>query len=92
MKTIYKYQVPVDDQPHPVPGTVVHVEADGHYALTVWAEVTPTKIGDPSDVDQVRLYRVHGTGHPIPDTEEHRGTVIAGVFVWHLYELVGGEW
>ena len=31
------------------------------------------------------LFRVFGTGHPIPDKWEYVGTFFADEFVWHIY-------
>jgi hypothetical protein len=35
-----------------------------------------------------RQFRVFGTGHPIPEEYQHRGTCLDGMFVWHLFERV----
>lgn len=79
---IYRYEVPVDDRWHPIPGcsTPVHVGCRDPRVVEFWAFHRPDL--PPRD------FRVYGTGHPIPDGAEYRGTAVApgGSLVWHLLE------
>jgi hypothetical protein len=87
-RTMYRYVVPVDDQPHEftLTGDPVAVAATAASdAVEFWAE------HDDRDGRCDRAFQVFGTGHPIPD-----GAVWVGTcprtdlgLVWHLYELVG---
>lgn len=88
MRTVWKYQLPVDDTSvftMPSGARVLpYIESYlGHAVLTIWVEV---------DTDQPpahRMLAVHGTGHPIHEDEEYIGTVRDGQFMWHIYD--GGE-
>lgn len=83
-KTIYRYEVPVDDAAHDrlLQGDIVKVEAKDLYTVEFWAEKTPASRQTP------RLFRVYGTGHPVPVTAKHVGTCSrTGGLVWHLYEM-----
>jgi len=86
-RRVYRYQVPVDDQPHTfkVAGMPLRVAASGD-ARTVefWIE----------DDDQFpavtrRAFQVFGTGQPLPDIAKWRGTCERHPLglVWHLYEV-----
>ncbi len=88
MRTVYRYVVPVDDQPHDVElhGPLLAVGCRNMHAVEFWA------IWDTSVEPTVHTYRVYGTGQP--DVEgAHRGTAVApgGVLVWHLFELGGAS-
>lgn len=82
--TIYRYEIPVDDQWHPLPlsGAIVHVASRDPYAVELWA-----LDGGPT---VTRGFRVFGTGQPLPDDVQHVGTAIppGGRLVWHLMEMV----
>ncbi|WP_435610065.1 DUF7352 domain-containing protein [Streptomyces sp. C10-9-1] len=79
---IFRYEVPVDDQWHAVPGcsTPLHVACRDLRVVEFWAWARP----DLPD----RELRVFGTGHAVPDVAEYRGTALApgGQLVWHLLE------
>ena len=85
---ILRYEVPVDDQPHPITlsgaGTVLHVASRDTATVEFWAvhsgEAAPT-------VD--RQFIVVGTGHSYPDHWIYVGTAFAagGALVWHLMEV-----
>jgi hypothetical protein len=78
---VYKWNVPVDDHYHPIgSGKVVHVATLSAKAVSVWTEHE-----DGSTAS--RPARVYVTGQPIPDNEEHLGTVITtnGKSAWHVY-------
>lgn len=89
-KTVFKYQVALDDEWHDLPigpEEVVHVDVQGPgwvgAPVMVWAEV-PSPASD--DRPSIRV-RVFGTGHLIPAHCEHVGSVVCadGALVWHLY-------
>lgn len=82
MKTIFRYQVHVDDQwhRHTLSGRIIHVAARALHTVEFWAVVTDEG-GLPYE------FRVVGTGHPIDDDEARVvGTAIApgDQLVWHL--------
>lgn len=79
-KRVLKWTVPVDDRSHEIGGgPVVGVAAQGAWdEVVVWTEET-----DPAPTRTVRVY---GTGHEIPEASRHLGSVVAGIFVWHVYE------
>lgn len=89
MKQVYKYVLPVDDQPDPyaldIPkgASPVHVECFDPYEVMVWFEV------DTLAEAEERTFIVVGTGQAIPDGATHVGTaaVLGGALVWHLYEV-----
>ena len=49
--------------------------------VTIWMEV-PVSLRI-----ETRRFQIFGTGHAIPDDATHRGTVMQGPMVWHVYEL-----
>ncbi len=53
--------------------------------LCAWFEFHKPKHNDLAfrDIE----VEVHETGHTIPEGREHIGSVIDGVFVWHVYKL-----
>ncbi len=84
MISIFRYEVPVDDQWHVLElrGDVVHVAARRPDVVEVWAEHR-----HDSTRKLTRRFRVYGTGQP--DVEGmHVGTAVAadGRLVWHLRE------
>lgn len=86
MRTVYRYLIPVNDEPTTVvaclKGVIVHV-ASRHSPDTVefWIDGKKTDTAD-------RTFRVVGTGHPVPDGATYLGTALAAMgLVWHLYEL-----
>lgn len=86
MKTIWKFQVDVVDRPvvkMPAGSKILpHVVAVSPDRLWLWAEVLP----DSPNED--RLLCIVGTGNPVPaDVWRHVGSVVAGPFVWHVYEV-----
>lgn len=88
MKTIHRYTVAVDDLNHNIPlygaakpvAFAAYSSGARHY-VEFWAEAT-------QDVAVSHLYRVFGTGHPIPDEYQYVGTCprTSSGLVWHLYE------
>ena len=83
-RTIYRYEIPVDDQWHAIAltGDVLHVDCRSIYVVELWA----IHVDGPT---HRRSFRAYGTGQPIPDGATHVGTTIApgGHLVWHLMEL-----
>jgi hypothetical protein len=83
-RTIYRYEVPVDDRPHThgLSGNPVAV-AGTDYVVEFWAETNPNR--PPTE----RAFLVVGTGHPIPDDAIYVGTAprTPHGLVWHLYEV-----
>lgn len=83
VRRILKWQVPVDDHDHPIgSGRVVHVGSQhGDFrAVQVWTDEP-----DSENVT-VRSARVYGTGQPLPEDDEHVGSVVVenGALVWHV--------
>jgi hypothetical protein len=81
--SIWKYQFDVSDAvtiTMPSYAKLLHVGVQlGR--LTVWALV------DPEEKMVKRTIRIFGTGHPIPEDEiGYVGTVIQGMFVWHIFD------
>lgn len=84
MKTIWKFNLQLKDEQTvkmPKDSYVVHLgEQSGRLCLWAFCD-TEAPLED-------RTFRIYGTGHEIKDGEGflHCGTVIAGSFVWHIYE------
>lgn len=88
MKTIYKYPVPIADEPTielPLSCTVLHFAAQNGEPF-IWCLV---EADEPRTIK--RRFRLAGTGHPIEDRDEGRyiGTVHlrGGALVLHLFEV-----
>ncbi len=86
MKTIWKYEIPLADHfslPIPAGATFLSVQSQ-HDVPQSWWLVDPTAVKAP------RVFRVIGTGHPIPDLQNLHflGTfqVSGGSLVFHLFE------
>lgn len=85
MRYIYKHRVPLNDawveiELHRT-AQIVFVGAQEHDAIVFWTEE------ETSRPKYARRFRVFGTGHPIEDADAvYRGTVQAGIYVWHLFE------
>lgn len=96
MRRMFRYEVPVDDQEHRhlVTGEVCKVATQSWVpgkvpVVEFWAENTDPA---PDGTLLQRTFLIVGTGHPIPDGAQWRGTTdrdSAGL-VWHLYEMTGG--
>lgn len=84
MRAMFRYTVPVDDEPHAftLTGDPVAVAAPHLDAVEFWAE-HDDDAGAPS-----RAFQVFGTGHPLPAGARWVGTAprISGL-VWHLFEV-----
>lgn len=84
-RRMFRYVVPVDDQPHEFPLTanpVAVATVPDATAVEFWAEHAEGAF------PVVRAFRVFGTGQPLPDDARWRGTCprVHGL-VWHLYEV-----
>ncbi len=81
---VYRYAVPCDGQWHDLEltGPIVKVDTRHEHAVEVWAIVRDAVGPTP------RRFRVYGTGHDIPNTNQHVGSTVSvsGTFVWHLFE------
>lgn len=88
MKSVYRYQVPVDDQwhEHNLIGAILHVHCRTVDVVEFWALST-------AGVPMTRSFRVFGTGQGIPDATEWRGTALSPgeQLVWHLFEAIAPE-
>lgn len=82
--SIFRYEVPVDDQWHEVAlrGDVLAVGCRVPTVVEFWA-----RYSDDSPA-VFRRFLVVGTGHPLPDNARYHGTAVApgGHLVWHLLE------
>lgn len=89
MRTVYRYLVPVDDQPHEIElrGPLLTVGCRAASVVEFWAW------HDESVSPSSGRYQVFGTGHKIPSGSLWCGTVVApgGQLVWHLFELGGAS-
>lgn len=81
-RRVLKWNVPVDDRPHPIgTGPVVLVACQyGPESVQVWTE-EPTP-----DVVHRHEVQVFGTGQPLDGAGAHVGSVVIGSLVWHVYE------
>lgn len=81
-RVIYKYNIPIDDEWHALPGgSVIHTEVfDSQQTVTVW-------IDQYTEAPDQFFYRAFPTGGNPGPMDEHVGTAIyegAGL-VWHVY-------
>lgn len=89
-KTVHRHEVPVDDQTHTFrltsnPRTVDAKRVGLTHVVEFWAE----HHGDECAIS--RVFRVYGTGQPIPGDARWWGTTKrTDGLVWHLYETPGG--
>ena len=83
---VLKWQVPVDDNPHPIGrGSAVLVDCQRPDVVTVWTlEPSMSYTAD-------RQVQVFGTGQSIPIGSEHIGSVMTfgGALVWHVFTFKG---
>ena len=84
---VWKYEIEIlgknQEVEMPVGATILHVDSQRTDTICLWALVCPTA---PTNV---RVFDVYGTGHDINIRHHdinHLGTVIIGVFVWHVFE------
>ena len=82
-RTIFKYQHPVDDsfEVRTFFGAALLDVQMQHGLIALWFLV------DTSREEQVRRFRVYGTGQPFGlDDYRHVGTVQDVPYVWHIFE------
>jgi len=86
VKSIWKFQFRIHDRVDiemPVGARVLAVQMQNDQPC-LWALV------DPKAVKESRVFRVFGTGHPVPDglPMDFVGTfqMAGGALVWHLFE------
>lgn len=87
MRTVYKYEVPIDDKTSfeaPIGAEILHIgPGSSTGSLYVWALVDTVQ-----ESERIGLI-VAGTGHPLPDRRgKFLQTVIAPPFVWHVWEAM----
>jgi hypothetical protein len=88
VKTVYKYQIPIQDEVilHlPVKAQLLSIQ-EQNGVVCVWALVDPA-----SEFLEPRCLRIFGTGHLIPDSGllyVSTFQVDAGAFVFHAFEDV----
>jgi hypothetical protein len=88
MKTIWRYTLSVQDINNisiPANGRILYVGSTNDQNPVLWIEV------DTKVVEEIRYFRIYGTGHPHLEDDIARkyvGTVIVnrGNLVWHVYE------
>lgn len=84
MKTIWKFEVPVEDEVSvemPCHSEVLAVqEGESPGVLWLWAIVDDTFTTRP------RRFSIRGTGHPLGEVGPYIATVQTGPFVWHVFE------
>lgn len=59
--------------------------------ITIWFETTIEMMDQGAvaiDRTERRVFVIRGTGQPIPPRAEYLATVLLGVFVWHVFELI----
>lgn len=83
--SIYRYEVPVDDQWHEfqLHGDPLAVGCRAIEVVEFWARAYRDGLAGP-----YRRFMVVGTGHPFPPHLHYWGTAVApgGFLVWHLLE------
>lgn len=85
MKTIHRYEVPVDYRWHTLDltGEILHVASRRPDVVEVWA------VADTDVRPQSRRFCAFGTGQPLPEEHvQYVGSAFAagGRLVWHLME------
>jgi len=78
---IHRWPVPIDDRDHEIGGGSVVLVAMKRDELCVW-----TRENTDSPVDK-RHVQVFATGQDFPEGLPHLGSVVDGVFVWHVFEV-----
>ena len=92
-KVVYKYPIDIDTQVTLPAGKVVYIapsESGKYHEIRVWVEHLVNEHGEilPYEgTDKLKLV-VYGTGYPVQLKSVHRGSIISGLFVWHLYEVI----
>lgn len=86
MKTIFRFEVPVDDMWHNIDcpdGEIKAIGTNGPGIVEFWCEAQEGPEYPP------RRFRIYGTGHRVPDAAKYVGTAPrhSSGLVWHLYEM-----
>jgi len=87
MKTIYKYQIPIEDSfiiDLPAKAQILSVQMQGNRPF-IWAMVNPN-----NSIEEFK-FRLYGTGHPIKDMAvQYIGTfqMMQGSLVYHLFQSI----
>ncbi len=83
MKQIWKYRVPLNENPviNMQVGAKVLSFQEQHGELCLWAVVDPKANVEP------RKFKLVGIGHPFDPDAKYIGTTQLGAFVWHLFEI-----
>ena len=83
MKTIYKYQLTLSDNPITmIKGAEILTVKLQNGTPTLWALVDTNEY-----LEESRLIVIRGTGHDIEDNAKYITTYIDGPYVWHIFEL-----
>ena len=83
MKTIYKYQLTLSDNPiSMIKGAEILTVKLQNGTPTLWALVDEDEY-----LQESRLIVIRGTGHTIEDNAKHITTYMDDPFVWHVFEL-----
>lgn len=86
---MYRYEVPIDDEPHVIAlshSPIAAAAQPAAFIVEFWAEHT-------DGATQVeRTFQIFGTGHPLPEGARWVATCqrVEG-FIWHLYEIGSGH-
>jgi hypothetical protein len=84
MREVWKYDLEVADAVQeitmPQGAIIVHTDLQ-NFKPTMWVLV------EPQNKPVMRVFVIHGTGHPILDCEKYVGTVMAPPYVWHICEV-----
>ena len=82
MNTVWKFNLsPGDESEIEMPvGAKVLMAGEQNGVWCLWASV------DPDAMKERRLFRITGTGHPIPDGVKHIASFQQPPFVWHVWE------
>lgn len=75
---VYKYPLSFDHETWVPDGQVVLVGTQDGDNVTVW-------VHQPREMDLEQRLIIRGTGHPVPGTARHVGSVICGPYVWHVF-------
>lgn len=87
MRSVLRWQVSVDDQPHRIGGGPVVLvdvapnQADRTQTVSVWT------IDEQPTPATSRTVRVYSTGQPVRDDAVPVGSVVAPPYVWHVFEV-----
>jgi hypothetical protein len=83
-RKMFRYAVPVDDQPHTI--ALTHGPVAVASPELAWVEFWAEHTEGATQAD--RTFQVFGTGQPLPEGAKWIGTCprVSGI-VWHLYEV-----